>query len=202
MKKYLILYLTILGIVFCSKAYSQEEFFGNHDGITMGYLHVINEDVPAFGISAYLKKGYIIGLGLETINNETYPTISFLLCPDWESDSSYYKIGLGSSYAKVNENFLISFHALLTVPFFKNSQFPMSINLIASPQMAFKKYNTSSNNKGNYSSEFVPVFGFGITQTFFSKKKVYPFISISDSFTSGNNNHIFSAVFGINIKVN
>ena len=54
------------------------------------------------------EKGYIIGLGLETINNDTYPTISFLLCPDWESDSSYYKIGLGSSYAKVNENFLLT----------------------------------------------------------------------------------------------
>ncbi len=59
MKKYLFLLLTICFIFHYERIYSQEEFLGNNDGISLGYLNGFRNNASAIGISTYFKKGMV-----------------------------------------------------------------------------------------------------------------------------------------------
>jgi hypothetical protein len=200
------LYLVILAILtnHSLKSYCQEEFYGNHNGLTLAYLQGFNAKANAVGFSTYFKKDLILGVGLETVNNMVFPTFSLFICPSWKDDSSHLKVGFGPSYAHVRNLHLIEFNVGIVRCFFSDSNFPFSINGSASIQVAIKKEPANpymDNIDGKYSRDFVPIIGYGYTQAFFAKNNVYPFIGISNGFSLDSNINVFSAIIGLNIKM-
>jgi len=201
MNRYLYFFLIIVFICPHVSTYSQEEFFSSHDGISLIYLDGFNENAYAIGMSTYLKKGIIIGLGFESVNNIQYPLFAFLICPNWGSDSSFYKFGFGPSYSQIQENHIIGFTLGIVGGLFKESKFPFSINFSFIPQVILIK-NKSSLSSMKYSNEFIPIISYGITQAFFAKNNVYPYIGISNAYEIEYKTNFFSANVGINIKLN
>jgi len=45
--------------------YSQEEFFGDNNGLSITHLEGLKFDAKATGLSVYFKKGFAIGLNLQ-----------------------------------------------------------------------------------------------------------------------------------------
>ncbi len=199
MKKYSILFFALLLIGLFNKAQSQEEFYGNKDGFSIAYLQGLSEDVSAIALSGYIKEGYILGFGLDFIDNESYPTFTVLMCPNWDSENDFLKVGFGPSYSKIKDNFILGFNTTLAMLLFKKSQFPMSISVSTSQHLTFIK-NQWPNSKEKYSLDLFNSYGIGITQAFFAKKNVYPVINIHSTYDSLSKRNIYSAAIGINIK--
>jgi hypothetical protein len=205
MKRYLYLLLLVLFISHNEKAYCQEEFHGAHNGLSFLYLQGFNANANAVGFSIYFKKGLILGLGLENVNNTKIPSFNVLFCPRWGADSNHLKVGFGPSYAYLQNHHIIGFNAGLIGCFFTKSKFPFSMNASISPHIIFAKnkplspYSHSTGEK--YRKEFTSVLGYGLTQAFFAKSKVYPFIGLSVAHYIESKIDLFSAIIGINIKL-
>ncbi len=78
-----------LAILAClsTKSYSQEEFYGNHNGISVGYFHALKLDYMGMGFSGYFKKGIIAGLNLERQKNIPFAQVGcIILSPLEESE--------------------------------------------------------------------------------------------------------------------
>ena len=205
MKTYLYLLLLVIFIGYNKKAYCQEEFHGNRNGLSLLYLQGFNAKANAAGFSMYFKKGLILGLGLENVNNTKYPSLNVLFCPNWPNDSSYLKVGFGPSYAYLQNQHIIGFNTGLIGRFLTKSKFPFSVNVSYSPHIIFAKnkplspYFQSTGNK--YVNKFSQIIGCGLTQAFFTKSNVYPFIGLSFAHNIEPKNDLFSAMAGINIKL-
>lgn len=205
MKRYLYILLLVILISHHEKVYCQEEFYGNHNGLSLLYLQGFNAKANAVGFSMYFKKGLILGLGLENVNNTKVPSFNALFCPNWDADSTHLKFGIGPSYAYLQNQHIIGFNAGLIRCFFTDSKFPFSINASLSPHIIFAKNKSSSpyyqSTGEKYVREFASVFGCGLTQAFFAKSNVYPFIGLSVAHDFESKINLFSAVIGINIKL-
>ena len=205
MKRYLYLLLLVIFISYHEKVYCQEEFHGNHNGLSLLYLQGFNAKTNAVGFSMYFKKGLIFGLGLESVNNTKISSLDVLFCPNWGDDSNHLKVGFGPSYAYLQNQHIIGFNAGLIRCFFTDSKFPFSLNASFSPHLIFAKNKSSSpyyqSTGEKYVNKFTSVLGCGLTQAFFAKSTVYPFIGISVAHYMESKIDLFSAMIGINIKL-
>jgi hypothetical protein len=205
MKGYLFLLHLVLFISYNEKAYCQEEFHGNRNGLSLLYLQGFNTKANAVGFSAYFKKGLIIGMGIENTQNTEIPSFNILYCPNWGIDSSHLKVGIGMSYGYLQNQHIIGFNTGLVGCFLTDSKFPFSINASISPQMILTKNQSSSPSSTTisegYSINFGSVIGCGYTQAFFTKSNVYPFIGLSAAREFEHKINLFSAIMGINVKL-
>jgi hypothetical protein len=203
MKRYLLLLLLTILISHTDKAYCQEEFFGNNNGLSLAYLQGFNINAKAAGLSMFFKKGIILGFGFENAYNTTAPSASVLYYPNWGVDSILLKTAIGPSFTNFQDQFIVSFNTGLVRCFYNESRFPFSINASFSPQISFIK-NPPSNGYfpgelEKFNKELSLVIGGGITQAFFKNNYAYPFIGLSVAHDISSKINFFSAVVGVNI---
>ena len=203
MKRYLYLLLLIIFTNHNIKIFCQEEFFGNHNGLSSTYLQVFNETTNAIGVSVFFKKDFIAGISLNDVNNDPYPSVGILYCPDWSAYPNRLKIGFGPLYTYVQKHHIVGFDIGLVKCFFSESNFPFSINVSGSIQVAFIKNPSSPYITVNekYRKDYISIVSYGYTQTFFANSKVYPFVGISGAYGIESKTSLYGAIIGININL-
>ncbi|RPH29570.1 MAG: hypothetical protein EHM93_17185 [Bacteroidales bacterium] len=205
MKRFLHLVFLIFIINYSNyEVYSQEEFFGKHNGLSLAYLKGFDAKVQAVGVSCFLKKGINLGLGLEKVNSRNYTSVSILRCPDWGVDSSLYKVALGPSYSYLSNHHIIALNICIIRCFFVKSECPFSLNVSFSPQWHLIKdqplLQSSSYNDEKYRTVFSPIIGFGYTQIL-GKGNFYPFIGLSLAYDITSKANLFSGAIGMNLRL-
>jgi len=177
--------------------YSQEEFFGKQNGMSLSYLEGLNTKnypVNAVGLSTYFKSGVAIAVGLENANYKSYPIAAILFCPDFENNPNHIRACTGVSYSYLESLNIVGINLGLFKCFLPESNYPFSINGSFSAQTAFGKNNETG-------LETIWAIGYGYTQAFFAKGKIYPFIGILNSYSIEDESNLFSAFIGLNIKL-
>lgn len=204
-------YFLLLILLLCSSKniYSQEEFFGDNDGFSPFYLKGFSSNVHnvnAGGFSLYFKSGIGVGLAYENVDDQYYPVFALFFYPDSKDKLNRIKpcFQISYSYGYEENIHVFGFSTGLIKCFFPESNYPFSINGSFSAQMEINKINQNTQYSVMQDTEYniTPILGFGYTQTFFAKGKIYPFIGISYSYqlTDAKIN-LFSAMIGLNIKI-
>jgi hypothetical protein len=201
MKYYLFALFFIILFFQSNKGYSQEEFFGNHAGLSPFYQRGLNQNTFGYGASAYLKKGIALGIGIEQIETQSISTLSMIFFTRIDKNRNGVRFAFGPSYSYMDPYNIIGFNFGILRVFFPESNFPFSPNLSTSFSIPFTKNGFS--NQNSRTSFFEPVFvvGCGFTQAFFAKQKVYPIINISTGYNMHNNINLLSGAVGLNIKL-
>ena len=194
----------LLAILAClsTKTYSQEEFYGNHNGISIGYFHALKLDYMGMGFSGYFKKGIIAGLNLERQKNIPFAQVGVLFCPHWKNQN-FLKFAFGPFFA-YRPNYLdIQLNMALYQCFNEGKSYPLSLRFSLSPELlVYKKYSyTLYSSYSKIKKKIDPVIGFAYTQAFGAKNLVYPFVSIADSYAFNPKINMFSVMAGLNFKL-
>ncbi len=189
----------------CFEGFCQEEFFNDHNGVSIGYARNLSTAGNAFGLSAYSNRDFLVGLSLVNTNGLQIPGISFIICPGWKEPERHLKIGLGPSYSYVKHTHILGFHLGVSGCFNNQGEFPGCVTATASSEIAkpASSLNTSYQQIQDNAdmSMFVPVFGIGYTQAFFAHAPAYPFISLSTAWTPESAGQLlFSASAGFNLR--
>jgi len=192
MSRYSIIIALFLILFPLTHSYSQEEFFGNTDGVSLLYLKGM--DAQAIGISGYFEKGFITGMSLNKVEGITVPSLVFLICPDWRNEYKYTKLAFGPSYSYINKVHVFGLHLAISGIFFSTSNFPFSITGSGSTNLPLGIGVSSS-------SGVIPVFGLGYTQAFFARENVYPYLGISYSHSTEANSYFPFLTVGLNFKL-
>lgn len=183
--------LYLLFLVFISyKTYGQEQFFGDHNGVSPFYLRGVNVEAKAAGLGIYLKKGLIFGFGYEKVHNIESGLFNLLFCPNWKADSVPLKVGFGPTYSYVQKHHVVGFSASLIGCFFLKSNFPFSIDASCSPQYVLSGYK-----------EIIPIVGLGYTQAIFAQSTIHPVFGLSFAHDLNSKTNLYTAAVGINIKI-
>lgn len=201
MKRYLFALITTILTFQSNKTYCQEEFFGNHAGISPYYIQAFAHNAYGYGASVYLKKGIAFGIGIEQVETLSIPTLSFIYFTKPDNYMNGVRLAFGPSFSYVDPYNIIGINFGILRVFFPLSNFPFSPNLSASCNIQFTKNGFGHQTFGTSSSEPVFVAGCGFTQAFFARHKVYPVVNISTAHEMNTNTNLVSAAVGLNIKL-
>lgn len=201
MRSYLFFLLLVILTNHSLKTFGQEEFYGDQNGLSFTYLKSLNENAYAGAVSVYLKKGFILGATLESVYNYQYPGFSFLVCPGWRVDTNHIKFAFGPTYAYIMEHHILGFDVGIVPCFFTKSNFPFSLSLALSTTFDLTKTQSPDPYLANSGREFIPVVGFGYIQAFFTKSNIHPFIGIGNAYSLESKENFFSAMAGLNIRL-
>ena len=174
-------------------AYCQEEFFGNHNGMSLGYLQGLNKSAHAEAVSIYFKRGIIFGFAYEHVSAIEYPTLALQFCPMWNDVSTTLKTTFGFSLTGLPETNVLGMNIGLVKRILIQSNFPGAVNLSISPQVSLDREMLMDN--------IIMVFGGGYTQAFFAKNRIYPVLALSYSQDLDSKIQIFSAMVSLNIRL-
>lgn len=166
-------------------AFSQEELFGSHNGISTAYLNGLGgkySHMSGEGISFSFKNRFIAAVGDIHDTKRHLPFIGF----------SYYisKAELGFSYTPIYSMFQFNLGTYRIL--FKEKSFPgvisggITISLI------------SKDNIDNI-KDIPPIIGVSYIQAFFARNRLYPVAGINYTHDF-DNNQMFSAVIGLNLR--
>lgn len=188
------LFLILLLLVSSINIYSQEEFFGDQNGISAFYLNGLGSkysDANAAGVSAYFKKGFGVACGYVSEADRSSAVIGLsYFFKDKLNESPV--VALGISYVPGYDMAQINFEVFKTL--FVKSGFPASLSGGVS-------MNILQSKNDNTFSDLNIVFGLDYTQAFFAKSKIYPFTKISYASVLLDSNYMFSATIGLNFKL-
>ena len=175
--------------------YSQEEFFGNQNGLSGSYLQGLNvNQTYGIGLSAYFKGGFLVGLGYQNVDNTASPLVTIAFYPYSENGLKFLKPVSGLSYSKVMDYHIWGISLGVYKDFFTTSNFPFALN------SSFSLFVIHSREP--YKDVIMnPTLGIGYIQTFFAKSTLYPFIGLSGAYENYYKSHLFSAMVGINVRL-
>ncbi len=177
--------------------FSQEEFFGTNNGLSFSYQQGFNREAsPIFGtgLSAYFKSGYAVGIAIQNIDDQSIPSarLAFYARAGSEHNPLITSFGLSYGYS-LRHNFVAADFSLIKC-FFPHPDFPFALHGYFSLQTGFE-------NKTEIGTNLIIVAGFGYIQAFFATKKLYPFIGISGDYALESDYHLYTAFFGLNLKI-
>jgi|GEM_PF-2332386 hypothetical protein len=208
MKHYLLALFCILFAFKSTKTYGQEEFFGNHSGLSPYYLQSLDQKAYGYGCSAYFKKGIALGLGVEQVATSSILTLSMIYYTKQDTNTNGVRFIFGPSYSYIDPYNILGINFGILRVVFPESDFPFSINLSSSLQIPFTKNGFSNSynnppyfNNSSSSIEISPVIGLGFTQALFATKTVYPIVHISTAYNLRSGLNLVSGAIGLNIRL-
>ncbi len=189
------LILILLGI-FATCVYSQEEFFGNKNGLTISGTAGVNQNIEVenktAGLSLYLKKGLIISGSYSKISNTDFVQANIGYLFNNSKNDNGLKGLIGISFGNLFNNYkILGFNMGTTRVFFRKSSFPFSLGGVATVALGFQD-DLLSPNAG---------LSIGYIQSFFAKGWVYPVIGVSKSFIIGQDSSDWFFHAGLNIRL-
>ena len=178
MKKVLFTLISLISTI----AYSQEEFYGNHNGLSFaghyGKILKSSVDTRGAGVNIYFRKGFDIGFGYNNYSNEQVSNINLgYLTNASKLDPFPTKLyaGLSYSHSEISKAdlHLVGANLGLFKILYAQSNFPFSLSLATSFFIGFKKSdNVPFSDKKETIMTTTGSFGVAYTQAFFSKNSI------------------------------
>ncbi len=188
--------LIVLVLLTTLSGYSQEEFFGNINGLTLSgslnFNNSIQTETKTGGLSLYLKNGLIFSGSYSKIDNNEFVQANFGYLFNNSKNDNGLKGLIGISIGNLFNNYkILGLNMGTTQVFYRKSNFPFSLAGVATLAIGFEE------------DLLRPYAGLslGYTQSFFANGSVYPVIGISKSFIIGQNSSDWFLHAGLNIKL-
>jgi hypothetical protein len=176
--------------------HSQVEFFQDSSGLSLqSQFAFLSEGTSgsAYGFMGYFKSGIAAGIAVETVKDQVGPVISVGFYGKEKFEERLARPVFSLSFGAADGYNMAALDAGMLRCFFRESQFTFSLSFWFSIQAAF--------GFGGGAIDFLPVWGINYTQTFFSKRPVYPLVGFGWASAFSENIHIYSLQLGLNFRL-
>ena len=194
MKKILLLFLILISLI----SSAQEEFFGKHNGLSIGYGQSLNEQTKfqSVALGVFFNQSISFGAGLGQFNDRTNLTIGLAYFTGKRRPENEVKNYIGVTYSSIEEINIAGLTVGAYKVFLSETKFPFSLNMSFIAQMAFQESQWETNYR------MVPLFSFVFRQAFFATNGIYPVAGIGANYNIDTSRFLYSATAGLNIKIN
>lgn len=189
--------LLVLGLFFSINSIAQEEFFGNHSGLTGSFSKDLNADISGGGLSLYCKSGLILSGSFDKYSDNDNEMLSgslgYLVFDHTDGINGAKGLFAVSYGSLLNTNInAVGVTMGVILVFFPASDFPFSIGGSSSVSMYMGTllYNETSVGAS-----------IGYSQSFFAKSPVYPVIGITKSLKISNSSDDLFFHIGLNVRL-